>query len=352
LNGEHRKAAAVIAFFTLVFLWTPLWSDGLFAPADITASIPLLREPGGPEKAKNPIGSDVVLQILPFLEFNKRELAAGRIPLWNPYAAGGAPHLANYQSALFSLWTVPFYLVSLRTALIVSCFLKLFASGFLTYLFLRRIGLSLWTAVSGGVLFMFSGNQTLWLHWHNPALAVTLPASAWCCERLIQAKGRSWAAAAGLTAVWIIGILAGHPETFYFCSLALGAYLVFRLTAWPENRAMIRRVVGVLAVCTVIALAAGAVQWIPFTEYLANSAELHNEERRAVLPGLSWSALALQLAPDLFGNPVTPYDHYTITNYNELNSAYTGAVSYLLLGACPRIDGRTLIAAGRSVVVA
>src|SRR5579859_5833296 len=40
------------------------------------------------------------LQFYPWREFALNELAAGRLPLWNPYNGAGAPLLANYQSAL------------------------------------------------------------------------------------------------------------------------------------------------------------------------------------------------------------------------------------------------------------
>ncbi|HLY24899.1 MAG TPA: hypothetical protein VKQ72_01075 [Aggregatilineales bacterium] len=40
------------------------------------------------------------LQFYPWRQFALSELAAGRLPLWNPYNGAGAPLLANYQIAL------------------------------------------------------------------------------------------------------------------------------------------------------------------------------------------------------------------------------------------------------------
>ncbi|MCZ7542814.1 MAG: hypothetical protein M5R40_04420 [Anaerolineae bacterium] len=40
-------------------------------------------------------------QFVPWRDFAFAELAAGRLPLWNPYLGGGAPLLANYQTAFF-----------------------------------------------------------------------------------------------------------------------------------------------------------------------------------------------------------------------------------------------------------
>ena len=51
---------------------------------------------------------DPVLQFQPWLEFNRRMIRSGRLPLWNGHAGCGAPHLANGQSAVFD----PFHLLA------------------------------------------------------------------------------------------------------------------------------------------------------------------------------------------------------------------------------------------------
>ena len=51
---------------------------------------------------------DPVLQFQPWLEFNRRMIRSGRLPLWNSLAGCGAPHLANGQSAVFD----PFHLIA------------------------------------------------------------------------------------------------------------------------------------------------------------------------------------------------------------------------------------------------
>ena len=59
---------------------------------------------------------DPVLQFQPWLEFNRTMIRAGRLPLWNPYAGCGAPHLANGQSAVFDPFHVMAYLGTLPEA--------------------------------------------------------------------------------------------------------------------------------------------------------------------------------------------------------------------------------------------
>ena len=57
---------------------------------------------------------DPVLQFQPWLEFNRRMIRSGRLPLWNGSAGCGAPHLANGQSAVFD----PFHLLGVRRAVV------------------------------------------------------------------------------------------------------------------------------------------------------------------------------------------------------------------------------------------
>lgn len=43
---------------------------------------------------------DPVVQFVPWLQLARRELMAGRVPLWNPHQDGGVPLLGNALSAL------------------------------------------------------------------------------------------------------------------------------------------------------------------------------------------------------------------------------------------------------------
>src|SRR5690348_1671397 len=51
---------------------------------------------------KNNAISDVINQLYPWKYFTIEQLQKGQLPTWNPYSFSGTPHLANYQSAVFS----------------------------------------------------------------------------------------------------------------------------------------------------------------------------------------------------------------------------------------------------------
>ena len=79
---------------------------GLLLSSDVKSS----RSPWEPlfdeRRIQSPALSDPVWQFVPWLRLARRELAQGRLPLWNPHQDGGVPLLGNGQSALGSplLW--------------------------------------------------------------------------------------------------------------------------------------------------------------------------------------------------------------------------------------------------------
>ena len=83
--------------------------------------------------------ADAVVVFQPFFEYSKD--AFPRLPLWNPHVMAGRPFLADAQSAVFSPFTVPAYVLPLSKALGVMALLKLFVAAFGTYLFGRLLGM-------------------------------------------------------------------------------------------------------------------------------------------------------------------------------------------------------------------
>lgn len=88
---------------------------------------------------------DFTDQFLAFGDFAVRELAAGRLPLWNPYAYGGAPFWADIQSAVAYPPNLLLYLGAARLwgrlpllALELSVLLHLGLAAAFTYAFARR----------------------------------------------------------------------------------------------------------------------------------------------------------------------------------------------------------------------
>jgi Bacterial membrane protein YfhO len=341
---EHLRAAAVLALMLLCFLWTPIrrHGDAYLSAADLLQDFSLLKvEPG--HVSGNALLSDSVTEMQPWREFTRDELAAGRFPLWNPLNGTGCPHFANYQSAVASPFSIPYYLFDTRTALIAVSFLKLFSLGFLTYLFLRQIRLGFAAALLGGTAFMFSGHNVLLLTFPHVGALVVLPGGCLFVERALQRhlEGRRCALElVGLALVVLTGALAGNPEPFYFGMLLAGAYAVARLAGtWLELRraAQARRPLWPLAcallAATLLAVGMASFQMLPFLEYLANSHVF--EQRSSVQTPLDPHFWPLAMVPNILGNPASPYIlDYAIPppNFELVNTAHiNGFVAFLAL---------------------
>lgn len=335
-RDSHGRAALVFVLLIGAFLWQPLTQGGLYGPFDILHSWPMVKAPDAPP-LKNGFQSDVAIQIMPFIGFNRAEFAAGRIPLWNPYSAWGAPHLANGQSGVFSPFLLPLYWLDWRWGIPLSVALRLFVAGFFTYLFLRSISLSFWPAVSAGTIYMFSGPLMLWLLWQNSAVAAMLPVTMWAAERVVRIPERS-APLVWLGIVLATGMYSGHPEVFYFIAATLVTWAPLRLWLFPEVRAAWRHHAARLAAGCVLGVMLSAPQILPCLEYLRQSSEFGKAmPRHESLPGLHWTSLLLQVQPDLFG---TAEERRAATNYIEINSNYAGAGAWLLAAAAAWIGWR------------
>ncbi len=167
-----------------------------------------------------------------------QDLLAGRLPLWNPFEGLGAPLLGEMQAAaLFPptlLLLLPHGQVLEHTALQI-------VAGFGTFLFLRRFGLGVAAALTGGLLFEFNG-VFAWLRnaVYNPV--ALLPWLFFAVESLFvaSAAGRRWRERFGMVSLGAVAaalaLYAGFPEVVYLYCLPLFAWVALR-TAGLSRRA-------------------------------------------------------------------------------------------------------------------
>ncbi len=347
---ETWFGALVCLFFALAFTRNPIahLHDGVWSPADISQVFSLTRvtdswRPG------NELMSDVWLQMQSWLQFQRDELHAGRMPLWNPWNGNGAPQLANYQCGVLSLFSVPYYVLPFALAVVVASVAKLFCLSFFTFLFLRELRLAFSASILGAIVFAYAGHNVVLIGYPHSGVAAFLPASLFLVERIVQRtrfSGTSppwWRASTPALFAWLVAALvmlqfAGHPETLFFVLLVVATYALFRLLAvWRDARgsdeARWNVVVlgGQLLACGVIAALIGTLQTLPFFEYLHTSAMLSDRTGRQIPLGLrTWSAL---LFPNLLGNPSTPY-YLNATlprpDYTIATMAYVGGTATIM----------------------
>ena len=283
------------------------------------------------ERPLNPALTDPARQFVPWALQARGDWEAGRAPLWNPWNCAGVPLLANFQSALLSPFTLPFYVLPLDLASLASALAKLAASVFLTYGFLRACGVGRPAAAFGAVAYSWStGHLMLLLHPH-PAVTAMLPGLLWCIERLFQSvergeRGASWRWATLLALATAITCLAGHPEMLLVDALVCAVYAIVRAFATRSWR---------LAASAALPLASGAVlgallaapQLLPFGEYMLES-DMYRRPTRFLAQDVA-EQLPLLVFPDFIGNPLDAGIGITFTpkpNYQEAQMYYAGAL--------------------------
>lgn len=346
MRHEHLQTVVILIAFLLFFFSWPIlhFSSHYFSAADLSQSYTLfnLRAnyiPG------NPLLSDTFVNSQPWLMFNRDSLQAGYLPLWNPYNANGMPHMANYQSAVFSLFSLPYYFLDIKAALLISAFTLLFTHGFFSYAFLRQIRVGHLAALIGTLAFMFAGYNVLWLGW-LPVVAsgVSLPVGFFFIEQVFQQfesgvrnpSARIFWPLVGFSLSLVVGLLAGHPETFYTALLLIATYTAFRILCLLKDNgcnkhtlSQLGRLSSQIVLASALAAGVSAIQLIPFLEYLLNSAVITNRTNGNV--GLD--ILPLLFFPNLLGSPSGNFRatlHIPFLNYNESDSFYIGSLIVFL----------------------
>ncbi len=240
--------------------------------------------------------------------FLHHELLHGRLPVWNPFVHAGHPFLADPQAAVFypvqdfwlllsaSVWTgwLRFYLLEVEA---ISHFVL---AGFFTYLLAYDLLKNWRAAFLAGVVFTFSGYLTGYPPLQLAILrtAIWLPLILWLLLRAVRRPARIgyWLGAA---VAYSVAFLAGHPQTYWFMSYAVAAWIVLLL--WSRNalfpagqrprwRALFSRVVLFYA-ATVGLSAAQLWPSLEFTVYSARASVDYNFLRHGFPMRDTWQIL-------------------------------------------------------------
>jgi len=279
------------------------------------------------------------LQFYPWRAYAFGELRAGRLPLWNPYNGGGAPLLANYQTAVLypPNW--------LHLILPDVAAMNILAVGHIVWaaagvwLFTGRLGIpGLGRAVSA-LAFSLSGYLIARLgSFATVAAAAWLPWVFWAAHRTGEGgSGR----VGGLAIVVAMQLLAGHAQTTYYALLGMAAYTVWLggHTGRRERLKLWGRVAGGVLLGAGLA----AAQLVPTLELYARSARVDGL-RYEWTTNFSYTlerSLTL-LAPNLYGTPADG-SYLTAGAYFE-DAAYIGLLP-LVAALCTAgwwLRGRTI----------
>lgn len=282
MNGRRGEAwgfCVVLAVCVGGFFHEALRSDRVLSSADVLLVEASFRDLERPDyEPWNRLLMDPALQFQPWMELNRGELQAGRLPLWNPYAGCGVPHLANGQSAVFDPFNLLVHFGPMPAALAWVSALRLWFAGVGAFLLARFWGLNVWGRWFAGLAYPFCGFLVVWLLYPVTPAAIWLPWILLATDRAVRRPGLR---APALLAIYAGGTLvAGHIQTSSHVLLAAGGLAVWRLAL--DRGVSERRWSAALAWGGGIALGLGiaAVQIVPLGVYLTKSpvwSERHRE---------------------------------------------------------------------------
>lgn len=282
---------------------------------------------------KNAAMPDVITQIYPWKNLTIATWKRGQIPLWNPYSFAGTPHAGNYQSAVFSPFTLLYMVFAQPLAWSVIVLLQPLLAGIGMYWFVRLTGRSAAAASISGMAFMFCGFMTTWMAYGTLGhAALWLP---YLFAGVTLYFRRPAPIRGALVAVTLAAsFLAGH---FQISLYVLGATLLL-IASRMIRREMRRPAAGLLAYVMLGLLLALPQLWLTFDAY-TQSVRSGSFVKGEIIP---WRYLITMIAPDFYGNPVTRNDWFG--HYAEW-ATYIGVVPLLLslLGLSFRRSRETLL---------
>ena len=279
----------ILALGLTAFFHETLIGGKVLSPADVLRVSASFRDEttAGYEPA-NRLLMDPVLQFQPWLEFNRRMVRSGRLPLWNSHAGCGVPHLANGQSAVFDPFHLLAYLGPTPRSYAWIAAVRLFAAGLGMFLLARSWGLGVGGRWFAGLVYSFCGFLMVWLLYPVTSVAIWMPWLFFATERVFRAPGPGTAGV--LAIVTALVLFGGHIQTSAHVLLATGLYALWR-TGFERGRVGIelRRVwlAGVAGI--VLGVAMAAVQILPQAAYLAKSSVWGDRQRE--LPAW-WSVVS------------------------------------------------------------
>jgi len=340
---ERPIPAAALAGFLLVAVlpcprafvsrMTPL-------PLDHAASIPPWNL-GVPVAAYNPYLNDIATQVLPWTEAVRLAWKEGTLPLRDRWNGCGTPLAANSVSAAFWPLTFLSLIFPLARAFTLIGALKLFLAACGMWLWLRELGVFGRAAGFAAVAFALSFTFVPpWIFYPQSGVFCLWPWTLFLIERLRDKNGRR-RVIAGLTAVFVLTVLAGHPESAVMGFCFAGLWLVARwLTGELPGFVRLAQAIGVAA-ATAVGLTAFLL--LPSVAAIAASARLVAAARPYWQPHLSlaphgpqWPGILPAFFPHTLGNemqsPTVPGGTGT---FPEMAMGYAGilcwAVALLVL---------------------
>lgn len=211
---------------------------------------------------------DLIALFYPLMRYGFSELAAGRLPLWNPYQSCGEPLLANPSIGFFYPLYLPFLWLDTARAIDLDVVIHLALSAVGTALLCRHLRMGWAAALLAGLVYAFHGSMLIKIPYPGFLAAVAwIPLIFLLVDRVCAHPTRR--AAAGLGTVLGISLLGGNLQFTYFTAWALVPWLAARTwTLWRRGWPHVARAWGYLALAGALAIGLALVRLLPGAELM------------------------------------------------------------------------------------
>lgn len=303
LQIEYLQITLVLVGLLCIFFWNVIFSGStLLTPSYVPGTMP-----DGPygytghRVNKIPVidaGVSAWLD-LPSTVVAHKIYASGKIPLWNPYLACGAPLAANMQSTVFFPLKIILYLSPTVYLWDFYLLLRLFFAGFFTYLFMQLIRIEKVGSLVSAIIFMFSSYLVLFIDINHLNVAILIPFLLYSFERLVQHRN----AESIILVAFAIGlsILGGMPELTFFVLFFVTIYYFYRSFFKARNARDLPSFRGYIPhyfFALLLGFLLSALLLLPFIEYLKIA--WHAHPIGTGLEHASFSTAISLLIPHLF----------------------------------------------------
>lgn len=264
-----RGAMAFLLLLPFLFVGHALITSRVYAPVDkIYMDIPLsqVKEQYGIGAPHNPATADIFSQMIPWRQAVRESYARGEWPLWNPYILSGDILAAAAQPAPYSPFTLLALLLPAPLSFTFTAAITFLIAALGAFVLARELECREVAAAIAAAGFAFSSATALYVLWPLGLSWALLPLVLLGAHRVArQPSVRAWAL---LTTVFVLLLLAGHPETVLHV-IVIGA--VYGLVHMIRSTAV--RSLGVAIAAGAVALLVCAIFLLPYLEAVPQTGE-------------------------------------------------------------------------------
>lgn len=271
--------------------------------------------------AHKPVADDVFRQLYPFKTLAVNMLKHFEVPLWNPYNGSGMPLFATMHHGFLNPFNALFFFLPNYLAWSWYIIAQLAFVGFFTYLYSRKIGLSLFGALFSSVAFMLSGfvvTRVILGEYIYP-LSI-LPLLLYSVETYLENPYSRKNFLIPFIVLFLF--LSGHPHMIFYVIATTIIYIFYRFfTGKNKNQKHEFKHLLLLIILVLIGIGLSSIQLVPTIE-LINLSNLNTHSSlfifdRFLLPIQHFVSI---LIPNYFGNQAT-YNYWGMADYIETVAA-------------------------------